>query len=125
MEKNFIIECRYEIFGKNGKEFIPWFTCDAHPMSEEEAKNKIKQIKNDFGYIDVKTKLKHEYRLADYNEYLKQIQQLKENNERLTEKQKAYFQSEEYKELCKKKRQSAKERKEKQKKYLEEHQNDN
>lgn len=124
MEKKFVIECRYEKWTNTGKEFSKWFIHESEPLTEDNAKKIIKEDKERFGYIDQKTKLKHEYRLKSYDEYLKELEDIKEHNAGLEENQKKYFASKEYKELCKKKRQSAKERKEKQKKYLEEHQND-
>ena len=121
MEKKFIVLSRYEVNVKNGKEFTNWFITETKPLSELEANNKIKEYKENFGFIDQKTKLKHEYTLKDYNEYIKEQEELKNKVKELTIKNEEYLKSSEYKELQKKKRQSAKERKEQQKKYLEEH----
>lgn len=123
MEKEvyFVIECRYEIFTKQGKDFTKWFVYDSTKRTKDESETYIKEIQKDFGFIDTKTKLKHEYRLLSYTEYVNRIENLKDNVKVLEEKQKEYLKSDEYKELCRKKRISAKERKENQKKYLEEH----
>lgn len=120
MEK-FIIESRFEIWTNSGKSWSDWFVIDSDGISEKDAKNKIKSIKKTFEDIDKKTKLKHEYRLSNYNEYLKAQKNLGKTVENLQKHQEKYYQSKEYKELCKKKRVSAKERKEKQKQYEEEH----
>lgn len=119
MEDNFIIECRYEHWTKNGKEFCSWYVFDSTGYTEKEAKQKIEEQKKEFDYIDVKTKLKHEYRLTPYCEYLERLQQINKEVASLKKKQEKYYQSKEYKELLKKKRIAAKERKEKQKLYEE------
>lgn len=123
MEKEvyFVIECRYEVFTKQGKDFTKWFVYDSTKRTKDESETHIKEIQKNFGFIDTKTKLKHEYRLLSYTEYVNHIENLKDNVKVLEEKQKEYLKSDEYKELCRKKRISAKERKENQKKYLEEH----
>ena len=122
MEQNsFIIECRYEIFTIEGKKFINWFVYDSTPRTETEALNKIKEIKKNLNFIDNKTKLSHEYRICEYQEYLNRLNALKETIKENKERFNEYLKSSEYKELLKKKRISAKERKEKQQKYLEEH----
>ena len=121
MEKKYIIQCRYESFGINGKEFIPWFNWRNTPVTESEGNELIKETQKNFGYIDQKTKLKHEYRLKSYEEFIKEQEELENRLKIANEKREAYLKSDEYKELQKKKRQSAKERKERQKKFLEEH----
>lgn len=123
MEKQYIIECRYETWTSEGKKFIDWFVYNSSPVTEDEAKTIIKKTKDNFVFIDQKTKLKHEYRLKEYNEYINETKIRKKELEKLAKHQEEYFKSNEYKELQKKKRQSAKERKEHQKKYLEEHLN--
>ena len=119
--EQFVIEARYETFTAEGKKFTNWFVFENNPLSEKEAKEEIKKIKNEFAYVDKKTKLKHEYRLKSFTEYENELSKLKEKVQVLAEKQKAYYKSDEYKELQRKKRQAKKELKEKQKKYLEEH----
>lgn len=118
MEK-FIVESRYQTLTSEGKKFTNWFIFNSDPMSEEEANNIIKDAKILFDYIDKKTKLKHEYRLSSYEDYLKNQKELnKEANKAIKDREK-YVKSDAYKELQKKKRQSNKELKERQKKYLE------
>jgi len=117
----FIIESRYEMRTLNGVELTKWFPLNTEKMTKEEAKDKIKEYKDSFEYIDKKTKLNHEYRIASYDEYIDNRNKLLKNIEVLSKKQEEYKNSDEYKELRKKIRQSAKERKERQAKYLEEH----
>ena len=123
MEKRYVILTRYEYWSTMDKVWTKWFIYHSNPMTKDIANELIKQIKKDFAYIDQKTKLKHEYMLKDYDEYQEEqvalLKQVKENND----KQAEYYKSAEYKELQKKKRQAAKERKERQKQYLEEHSN--
>jgi len=123
MENKFIVMARYEAWTSEGKQFIKWFVQNAKPMSEEEAKDYIKNVKSNFDFIDKKTKLKHEYKLYDYNEYLKEQEELQNYIKELNERTKAYYKSDEYKLLQRKKRQAAKERKVKQEKYKQEHEN--
>ncbi len=123
MEKKHLILTRYEYWSTTGKAWTKWFIYRSNPMTEYKANEAIEQIKNDFGYIDQKMKLKHEYMLKDYDEYQEEQATLLKQLEESRTKQAEYYKSAEYKELQKKKRQSAKERKERQKKYLEEHEN--
>ena len=119
MEEKFVIECRYETWGTNGKEYVKWFVHDSSPVTKSIGEQKIKDAKEAFGYIDKRTKLKHEYRLVSYAEYLKQQNEQIEKNKEIAKKQAEYYKSSEYKELQKKKRQAAKELKEHQKAYNE------
>lgn len=121
MENKFIIECRYERWSSEGKVFCDWYAWQTTPMSENEANEYIKQYKKDFKFIDDKTKLKHEYRLKPLEEYESEMKALEKNLKKMAKANEEYLKSDAYKELQKKKRQSAKERKERQKKYLEEH----
>lgn len=121
MEKQYIICARYQMWTRNGIEWSSDFVMKDVPMSESIAKDTIKNFKQTFDYIDKKTKLKHEYFLKEYNEYLKEFQRQMDENDILKKQQDEYFKSDKYKELQKKKRQSAKERKEKQLRYLQEH----
>lgn len=122
-DNKFIVECRYETWTSDGKQWSNWFISVQDPITEEEGKTYIKEAKKNCQEVDKKTKLKHEYRLKDYNEYLKETKEFEKELEKNIKHQEKYFASEEYKELQKKKRKSAKERKEKQKKYMEEHMN--
>ena len=121
MENKFIIECHYEHWTQEGKVFCNWYAWQTAPMSENEANEYIKQYKKDFKFIDDKTKLKHEYRLKPLEEYESEMKALEKIIKKAVEANVEYLNSDAYKELQKKKRQSAKERKERQKKYLEEH----
>lgn len=121
MENKFVIECRYEYWSSTGKTFCDWFVRDTNPLSENDANEFIKQYKKDFKFIDEKTKIKHEYRLKSYSEYQEDMKALRNDIKKIGKEHEKYLKSNEYKELQKKKRQSAKERKERQKKYLEEH----
>jgi len=119
--KQYIIECRYECWTSRGKEFTKWFSKGGTPMTEQEAKDKIKEFKTNFEYVDKKTKLKHEYQLKDYQEYLKEKKKEQEEIEKYKKHQEEYYKSSEYKELQKKKRQANKELKERQRIYQETH----
>lgn len=123
MEKRYIIIGRYEHWTNNGKVFTRWFPYNTNPMSIDEAKEKIKEMKQGFVFIDKKTKLKHEYDVKLFDEYQHEQDEMTKNIEKINKSLLEYKQSAEYKELQKKKRQAAKERKERQKKYLEEHAN--
>lgn len=64
-DKKYQIYVRYEFWKRTGKEFNYWRLLNNDIYSENEAKEKIKEIKNEFGYIDQKTKLKHEYKIEE------------------------------------------------------------
>ena len=121
MENKYIILSRYEVWTSHGKDWTKWFAYNTIPMSEKEANEVIKTTKKDFDFIDQKTKLKHEYMLKDNEEYLNEQKEMVKHLEEVNKKQAEYYKSDEYKELQKKKRQAAKERKERQKKYAVEH----
>lgn len=121
MENKYIILSRYEVWTSHGKDWTKWFAYNTIPMSEKEANEVIKNTKKDFDFIDQKTKLKHEYMLKDNTEYLNEQKEMIKHLEEVNKKQAEYYKSDEYKELQKKKRQAAKERKERQKKYAVEH----
>ena len=121
MKKKYIILARYEVWTSHGKDWTKWFAYNTTPMSENEANEVIKTTKKDFGFIDQKTKLKHEYMLKEYDEYVQEQKEMAEHLIEVNKRQQEYLKSDEYKELQKKKRQAAKERKERQKKYTEEH----
>jgi len=121
MEKKYIILSRYEVWTSHGKDWTKWFAYNTIPMSEDEANEVIKTTKKEFGFIDQKTKLKHEYMLKDNEEYLNEQKEMIKHLEEVNKKQVEYYKSDEYKELQKKKRQAAKERKERQKQYAIEH----
>lgn len=121
MENKFIIECRYEHWNLEGKVFCNWYACQTIQMSENEANEYINKYKKDFKFIDDKTKLKHEYRLKSFKEYESEMKALSEDLKKMIKANKEYLKSGTYKELQKKKRQAAKERKERQKKYAIEH----
>lgn len=122
MENKYVILARYQHWtGQDGVQFSDWFVTDSTPRTKEDAEEKIEEIKKTFQYIDKVTKLKHEYDLKLHSEYLQDLQDQKNRAEELAKKSKEYYKSEEYKELLKKKRQSAKELKERQRKYAEEH----
>ena len=121
MDKKYIIMCRYEALTVTGKEWTNWFVYDSTKYSENEGNEVISENKKAFEYIDNKTKLKHEYVLKPYDEYKKEYDDMVKQNKKMIKENEKYFKSDEYKALQKKKRQAAKERKERQKKYLEEH----
>lgn len=120
MEK-YIIMSRYEMLGPNGKQMCDWFVRDGSPRSKESAEEKIKEIIKNFSYIDKKTKLNHEYMIKLKSDYDKERKDLLDKIDEGKKKQEEYYKSEEYKELQRKKRIAAKELKERQKKYKEEH----
>lgn len=117
--QQFVIQCRYERRASEGVSFCDWYVCDSTPCSQEEAKQKIKELKESSQFIDKKTKLKHEFRQYSYDDYVKDMSKIRKEAAESMQKSKEYYASAEYKELLKKKRQSAKEQKERQKKYLE------
>lgn len=121
MKEKYIIISRYEHNGPDGVEFTKWFVLDSRAHEKDEALERIKNIKNDFGFIDKKSKLKHEYDILAYDEYIKNQNIEKQLINEAKKKQDEYFHSDKYKELQKKKRIATKELKEKQKKYKEEH----
>lgn len=122
MSNQFIVLTRYEIWKNNqGKVFCPWFVLSSSPRTENEAKEFINETKKRYADIDKKTKLKHEYKLQSYEDYLNEKETQKKIIEEANARNEAYYKSDAYKELQKKKRQAIKERKERQKKYLEEH----
>ena len=113
----FVIECRYEIWTINGKKFNDWYVWHSAPVTEQEGNEIINNAKTEFEYIDKKTKLAHEYRLSSYNEYLKKRNELNKYITKNSKRQEAYLKSDKYKELQKKKRQAAKDRKERKQLY--------
>lgn len=122
MDKKYIVISRYEHWTSNeGVKFTKWFVLDSTPRTREEAENLITEIKATFAHIDKITKLNHEFDIKLYGEYIKEQENQKKTIEELAQKQKEYYKSAEYKELLKKKRQAAKELKERQRKYAEEH----
>lgn len=122
MSNQFVVLTRYEIW-KAGpvRDFCPWFVLNSTPRTEKEAKEFIAETKKRYADIDKKTKLKHEYQLQSYTDYLNEKEKQKKTIDEANARNEAYYKSDAYKELLKKKRQAAKERKERQKKYLEEH----
>ena len=101
-ENKYLIECRYEVNTNHGKEWTSWFIYDIEQLTEEECKEKIKSIKNEFGHIDKKTKLKHEYRIIEYSEYEKQYKDILKQIEKQNKKYEEYIKSDKYKDLKKK-----------------------
>lgn len=63
MINKYIIFERYEYWGKNGKTFTEWFRAPIPEFYDDEksAKEKIKEIKSNFGEMNKITKCKHEY----------------------------------------------------------------
>ncbi len=121
MENKYLILTRYEHRVLNGITWTKWFPLNTRCYSKNEADELVENHKENFAYIDKKTKLKHEYTLKLYDEYINEQKANIDRIKKLEEESKAYYKSDEYKELQKKKRQATKERKERQKKYLEEH----
>ena len=116
MEK-YIIMTRYEYYGENGIQFTDWFNGNTDEMTKSDAEEYIKEIKKEFGDIDKKTHLKHEYKLITVDEWnsicdecQKQIDEFKERDEK-------YYASEQWKELKHKKYIARKERKKHQEEY--------
>lgn len=121
MENKVIVLSRYEYWASGCKQFTKWFAQNINPMNENEAEEYIKNQKINSEFIDKKTKLKHEYTTKSYDEYINEQYELKNHIKELTEKNKAYYKSNEFKQLQKMKRQAAKERKNRQEKYKQEH----
>ena len=59
----YTIQCRYEYFSSNGKEWTKWFNHGHSENPEEE----IKILKEKSKEVDRITKLKHEYRYVEEN----------------------------------------------------------
>lgn len=120
-EDKYVIMCRYEHIERGGKEFTKWFVTDASPRTLDDAEARMKKLKADCKELDSKTKLKHEYSLKPHSEYVKEIEDMRESARVAYEKYQEYKKSDEYKAIQKRKRQEAKELKERQKRYAEEH----
>lgn len=120
-KEQYIVICRYEYVSSGGKEFTKWFVEDSTPRELDDTKQKIKKLKGDCKDIDTKTKLKHEYDVKLYSEYLKELEEIKNRASEATRKYEEYKKSDEYKAIQKRKRQQAKEAKERQKRYAELH----
>jgi len=116
MEK-YIIMSRYDYWGPSGKEKSNWFVLDSTSYSKQGGEQRIAEIKQTFEYIDKKTKLEHEYKLVLKSEYIAEQNKLKKELAKAAKKQEEYYKSDEYKELQRKKRIAAKERKERQKQF--------
>ena len=120
----YIITCRYEYRAKEGKKFTNWHVYDIEPLDEKDAKEQLAELKTSVKDVDKKTKLKHEYCLKDYDEWINEEKENKKELKQILKKQKEYLKSNEYKELKRKKRAASKERKERQKKYILEHEHE-
>ena len=115
----YIIKARYEYLSlSEGKRFTDWFVFDSTPADENTANEKIKELKKEYGYIDKQTKLKHEYMLYSYDAYLSDIEHANERIRQQTIENANYFKSDEYKELQKRKRKEARERKQRKNEYM-------
>ena len=66
----YTIFCRYEYWTKNGKEFTQFFKFDNEYNTEEEVKNRIKELKEFSKQTDKVTKCKHEYKYEYVDETL-------------------------------------------------------
>lgn len=121
IKEQYIVICRYEHMTTEGKQFTKWFVEDGTPRELDDAKQKIKKLKSDCKDIDNKTKLKHEYDVKLYSEHLKELEDIKNRASEAARKYEEYKKSDEYKAIQKRKRQQAKEAKERQKRYAELH----
>lgn len=70
MDKYYIY-CRYEMFTKTGKQFCKWYmySCNGF-QSIEEAKSRVKQIKEDCKNVERVTKLKYQFDIQKIDEML-------------------------------------------------------
>jgi len=109
----YIVETRYEYRTNSGKDFTSWFPYDVNEVTEEDGKQKIKEIQKEYGKNDKITKCSHEYRLTSVEEYKKRINEQEEAVKLAQKRDEEYYKSEEWKKLKKKKREAAKERKKK------------
>lgn len=115
----YIIKARYEYLSlSEGKRFTDWFVFDSTPADEKTTNEKIKELKKEYGYIDKQTKLKHEYMLYSYDAYLSDIEHANERIHQQMIESANYFKSDEYKELQKRKRKEARERKQRKNEYM-------
>ncbi len=114
----YIIKQRYQYWGNNGIQWTDWYVGVVNPMNEKDAKDKIKELVNFSKDIDKRTKLKHEFMLYDYKQYQQDVAKQIEKTAKALESEKEYRKSQEYKDLLKRKRAEAKERKEHQAEYI-------
>jgi len=64
--KKVVILCRYEYWGKRGKEWTKWFVVDSTPRSLEKATQRIAELKSDSTRTSKITKLKYEYKTRSF-----------------------------------------------------------
>ena len=118
-EKLYIVKTRYEYRGTDGIDWTNWFVLERNYMTEKEAKEYIKNIKNLYADIDKKTKLKHDYMIVPSEDFEKEQKEVENFIKAAKKRDDKYFASDEWKELKHKKYVSRKERKAKQEEYLE------
>ena len=114
----YIIKQRYQYWGNNGIQWTDWYVGIVTPLDEKDAKDKIKELINFSKEIDKRTKLKHEFMMYDYKQYQQDVAKQIEDAAKALESEKEYRKSQEYKDLLKRKRAEAKERKERQAEYI-------
>ena len=66
----YIIYCRYEYLSKDGKKFSKYFKLDKLYKTEEEVKNRIKELKSFSDITDKIVKLKREYKYEYIDEVM-------------------------------------------------------
>lgn len=86
MEKEYIIQCRYEWKSNNGVVWTDWFAYDTTAYSEDEIETALKTERDKSKVVDKATKLKHEFRKYDaetyendYKELLIDVEKAKED----------------------------------------------
>lgn len=115
----FIIKSRYEYWSINGIKFCDWYILDSTPKNLIDTKAQIDELYKQSKLITKKTKLKHEFIEYSYDQFIKDKNKLEKDVKLISLQNKKYYESDEYKELQRKKRESLKELKNHQQKYHE------
>ena len=116
-DMKYIIETRYEHWTSTGKVFTQWFALSYDEYTEAEAKEYIERVSKDYAHIDKITKCKHEYRIRNVEEVKQEMEEIQRSIAESRARDKAYFASDEWKELKHKKYVARKELKKHQEEY--------
>lgn len=116
-DNKYIVETRYEYVSSTGRTFTKWFVLSSDERTEADANKYIEQVSKDYAHIDKLTKCKHEYRIRNVEEVKQEMEELQRSIAESRARDKAYFASDEWKELKHKKYVARKERKKHQEEY--------
>jgi len=75
--KKFVIWCQYECWGKNGKEWGPWFVVDSKPRGLEDATKKKSEFEANSKRITKITKLQSRYKIEEWKDNTPKTTKLK------------------------------------------------